>query len=43
MNLLKKEDILFYTKEWQGERYEDGRPKVSDSLLDQARALLRHG
>jgi 4-hydroxy-4-methyl-2-oxoglutarate aldolase len=32
-----KEQILFYTAEWKGERFPDGRPKVSDSLL--ARAL----
>lgn len=30
----RKEDILFLTKEWTGERFEDGRPKVSDSLLE---------
>lgn len=39
MNLLKKEEILFYTKEWQGERYEDGRPKVSDSLLERLKKV----
>ena len=32
-----KEQILFYTSEWKGERFPDGRPKVADSLL--ARAL----
>ncbi len=29
-----KEDILFYTSEWKGERFPDGRPKVSDAILD---------
>ena len=31
-----KEQILFYTAEWKGERFPDGRPKVSDSLLTRA-------
>ncbi|MGM0507433.1 MAG: RraA family protein [Bacteroidota bacterium] len=28
------EDIHFYTSEWEGERYEDGRPRVSQDLID---------
>ncbi len=28
-----KAEILFYTSEWTGERFADGRPKVSDGLL----------
>src|ERR1044071_6148093 len=28
-----REQILFYTSEWKGERFPDGRPKVSDDLL----------
>jgi regulator of RNase E activity RraA len=28
-----REQILFYTSEWKGERFPDGRPKVSDGLL----------
>jgi 4-hydroxy-4-methyl-2-oxoglutarate aldolase len=28
-----KEDILFYTSEWTGERFPDGRPKVPDAIL----------
>lgn len=28
------EQMLFYTQEWDGERFEDGRPKVSDSILE---------
>jgi 4-hydroxy-4-methyl-2-oxoglutarate aldolase len=31
-----KEQILFYTSEWKGERFADGRPKVSDSLMTRA-------
>ena len=33
MRFNRKEDIEFLTKDWQGERFEDGRPKVSDQLL----------
>jgi len=31
-----KEQILFYTSEWKGDRFPDGRPKVADNLLDRA-------
>jgi 4-hydroxy-4-methyl-2-oxoglutarate aldolase len=31
-----KEQILFYTQDWKGERFPDGRPKVADSLLTRA-------
>jgi 4-hydroxy-4-methyl-2-oxoglutarate aldolase len=31
-----KEQILFYTSDWKGERFADGRPKVADSLLTRA-------
>jgi 4-hydroxy-4-methyl-2-oxoglutarate aldolase len=31
-----KEQILFYTSEWKGERFPDGRPKVADNLLQRA-------
>jgi len=31
-----KEQILFYTSEWRGERFPDGRPKVADNLLERA-------
>lgn len=34
MRFNKKEETLFLTKEWTGERFPDGRPKVSDSLLE---------
>jgi 4-hydroxy-4-methyl-2-oxoglutarate aldolase len=30
---ISKETMMFYTSEWTGERFEDGRPKVSDDLL----------
>ncbi|MGD0500319.1 MAG: RraA family protein [Bryobacteraceae bacterium] len=31
-----KEQIVFYTSAWQGERFPDGRPKVADNLLVRA-------
>ncbi|RAI89306.1 RraA family protein [Algoriphagus yeomjeoni] len=30
---ISKEEMLFLTQEWKGERFDDGRPKVSDDLL----------
>lgn len=30
---ISKDEMLFLTQEWKGERFEDGRPKVSDDLL----------
>lgn len=31
---ISKEQLLFLTPEWKGERFADGRPKVSDNLLN---------
>ena len=31
---LTRDALLFYTAEWQGERYPDGRPKVPDDILE---------
>lgn len=31
-----REQMLFYTSEWKGERFADGRPKVPDDLLERA-------
>lgn len=31
-----KEQILFYTSEWKGDRFPDGRPKLPDDLLSRA-------
>ncbi len=31
-----KERVLFYTSDWKGERFADGRPKVPDDLLERA-------
>jgi len=34
-----KEQMIEYTKAWTGERFPDGRPKVSDALLNRVRGL----
>jgi regulator of RNase E activity RraA len=30
---ISREQMVFYTAEWKGERFSDGRPKVPDSIL----------
>jgi regulator of RNase E activity RraA len=30
---ISKEELIFLTPEWKGERFSDGRPKVSDDIL----------
>jgi regulator of RNase E activity RraA len=34
-----KDELITYTPEWKGERFADGRPKVSDRLLDRMRSV----
>jgi regulator of RNase E activity RraA len=29
-----KDDVIKYTPDWKGERFDDGRPKVPDAILD---------
>ena len=36
---LRKEELIDYTPEWHGERFADGRPKVSDDLLDRMKQV----
>ena len=31
---ISKEELLFLTPEWKGERFPDGQPKVPDAILD---------
>ena len=33
------DEMTFYTQEWKGERFPDGRPKVSDDLINRALSL----
>lgn len=36
---LPKDELIFLTKEWKGERFEDGRPKIPDNLLERAKKI----
>ena len=36
---LNREEIEDYTREWTGERFEDGRPKVPDDILERMREV----
>jgi regulator of RNase E activity RraA len=36
---ISKEQLIFLTPEWKGERYADGRPKVPDNLLDRLKSV----
>jgi regulator of RNase E activity RraA len=37
---ISKEELIFLTSEWKGERFADGRPKISDALLARARHIM---
>ncbi len=36
---ISKEELLFLTPEWKGERYPDGRPKVPDNILNRMKLV----
>ncbi|MBD0365146.1 MAG: RraA family protein, partial [Flavisolibacter sp.] len=36
---ISKEEMIFLTSEWKGERFPDGRPKIADDLLQRARRI----
>lgn len=36
---IPKDELLFLTSEWKGERFPDGRPKISDDLLERAKKI----
>lgn len=36
---ISKEQLLFLTPEWKGERFPDGRPKVTDDILDRMKLV----
>lgn len=33
------EEMIYYTAEWEGERFEDGRPKVPDGILERMKKV----
>ncbi len=37
--LLTREQLIEYTPDWKGERFADGRPKVSDAILDRMKQV----
>jgi regulator of RNase E activity RraA len=37
---ISKEELIFLTSEWKGERFADGRPKIPDSLLERAKHIM---
>jgi len=36
---ISKEELVFLTSEWKGERFADGRPKISDDLIERAKFI----
>jgi 4-hydroxy-4-methyl-2-oxoglutarate aldolase len=36
---LSKDELIEYTREWKGERFPDGRPKVPDNILDRMKMV----
>ncbi len=36
---ISKEELIFLTSEWKGERFADGRPKIPDNLLERAKKI----
>lgn len=36
---ISKDELIFLTSEWKGERFPDGRPKVSDDLIRRAKEI----
>ena len=36
---ISKDELIFLTSEWKGERFPDGRPKVSDDLIARAKNI----
>lgn len=36
---MSKEELIFHTQEWEGERFPDGRPKVADDILERMKVV----
>jgi len=36
---ITKEELIFYTSEWKGERFADGRPKIPDDIIERAKKI----
>jgi regulator of RNase E activity RraA len=37
---ISRDELIFLTSEWQGQRFADGRPKIPDDLLERARHIM---
>ena len=37
---LSSSEIKFLTNKWQGERFDDGRPKVSNGVLERMKTSI---
>lgn len=37
---ISREELIFLTSEWKGERFPDGRPKIPDDLLERAKKIM---
>src|SRR5215216_1692144 len=37
---ITKDELIFLTSEWKGERFADGRPKIPDDLLERAKHIM---
>jgi regulator of RNase E activity RraA len=36
---IPKEELIFLTSEWKGERFPDGRPRIPDNLIERAKHI----
>ena len=36
---IPKDELVFLTSEWKGERFADGRPKIADDLVSRAKII----
>ena len=36
---MTRDQMMFYTSDWKGDRFPDGRPKVPDNLLERLKDL----
>ena len=37
---IPKEELVFLTSSWKGERFDDGRPKISDDIIERAKNIV---
>ncbi len=36
---ISKDELIFLTSEWKGDRFDDGRPKIPESLIERAKKI----